>query len=117
MATRSAADVAALLATVCSTTLIAEQVGGKATRDALFLSSFSITALPTMLMISAVVSLAIIPLGDGRCVLVGTTGNPAMYAGEWLAAIPIPLHVEGGPELRAAVAALTARLTAALSAS
>jgi predicted DNA-binding transcriptional regulator YafY len=53
--------------------------------------------------------------GDGaRCVLTGTTSNPAMYAGEWLAAIPIPFHVEGGPELHAAVAALTARLTAAL---
>jgi predicted DNA-binding transcriptional regulator YafY len=53
--------------------------------------------------------------GDGaRCVLTGTTSNPAMYAGEWLAAIPITFHVEGGPELRAAVAALTARLTAAL---
>jgi predicted DNA-binding transcriptional regulator YafY len=55
--------------------------------------------------------------GDGkRCVLTGTTGNPAMYAGEWLAAIPIPFHVEGGPELRAAVAAVTRRLTAALAA-
>jgi predicted DNA-binding transcriptional regulator YafY len=53
---------------------------------------------------------------DGaRCVLTGTTSNPAMYAGEWLAAIPLPFHVEGGPELRAAVAALTDRLTAALS--
>ena len=53
--------------------------------------------------------------GDGaQCVLTGTTSNPAMYAGEWLAAIPIPFRVEGGPELRAAVAALTARLTAAL---
>lgn len=53
--------------------------------------------------------------GDGsRCVLTGTTSNPAMYAGEWLAAIPIPFHVEGGPELRAAVAAVTARLAAAL---
>ena len=52
--------------------------------------------------------------GDGtRCVLTGTTSNPAMYAGEWLAAIPIPFHVEGGPELRAAVAAAAARLTAA----
>ena len=49
-----------------------------------------------------------------RCVLTGTTSNPAMYAGEWLAAIPIPFHVEGGPELRAAVAAVAARLTAAL---
>jgi hypothetical protein len=39
-----------------------------------------------------------------------------MYAGEWLAAIPITFQVEGGPELRAAVAAVTARLTAALGA-
>jgi predicted DNA-binding transcriptional regulator YafY len=55
--------------------------------------------------------------GDGkRCVLIGTTSNPAMYAGEWLAAIPIRFHVEGGPELRAAVAVVAARLTAALDA-
>jgi predicted DNA-binding transcriptional regulator YafY len=55
--------------------------------------------------------------GDGaRCVLTGTTSNPAMYAAEWLAAIPITFHVEGGPELRAAVADVTARLTAALGA-
>ena len=52
---------------------------------------------------------------DGeRCVLAGTTGNPAMYAGEWLAAIPIPFRVEGGPELRAAVAAVAQRLAAAV---
>jgi hypothetical protein len=56
--------------------------------------------------------------GDGRrCVLIGTTSNPAMYAGEWLAAIPIRFHVAGGPELRAAVAAVTERLTAALGAA
>ena len=58
------------------------------------------------------------PIDDGaRCVLTGTTSNPAMYAGEWLAAIPIPFHVAGGPELRAAVAAVTERLAAALSAA
>jgi predicted DNA-binding transcriptional regulator YafY len=52
---------------------------------------------------------------DGkRCVLIGTTSNPAMYAGEWLAAIPVRFHVEGGPELRVAVAAVVERLTAAL---
>jgi predicted DNA-binding transcriptional regulator YafY len=52
---------------------------------------------------------------DGRrCVLTGTTSNPAMYAAEWLAAIPIRFHVQGGPELRAAVADVTQRLTAAL---
>jgi predicted DNA-binding transcriptional regulator YafY len=53
--------------------------------------------------------------GDSaRCTLTGTTSNPAMYASEWLSAIPIPFHVEGGPELRAAVAAVAERLTAAL---
>ena len=55
---------------------------------------------------------------DGaRCVLTGTTSNPSMYAGEWLAAIPIRFHVKGGPGLRAAVAAVAERLTAALSAA
>jgi predicted DNA-binding transcriptional regulator YafY len=55
---------------------------------------------------------------DGkRCVLAGTTSNPAMYAGEWLAAIPIRFYVQGGPELRAAVAAVAERLTAALGAA
>jgi predicted DNA-binding transcriptional regulator YafY len=57
-------------------------------------------------------------IDDGaRCVLTGTTSNPAMYAGEWLAAIPVPFRVEGGPELRAAVAAVAARLTAAVEPS
>ncbi|GHJ48333.1 transcriptional regulator [Catellatospora sp. TT07R-123] len=53
------------------------------------------------------------PLGDG-CVLVGSTRNPAMYAQEWLSVIPLPFRVEGGPQLRAAVAELAARFTAAL---
>jgi predicted DNA-binding transcriptional regulator YafY len=55
------------------------------------------------------------PIEDGqRCVLTGSTSNPAMYAGEWLAAIPIDFHVVGGPELRAAVAVVAGRLGAAL---
>lgn len=33
--------------------------------------------------------------GEG-CTLVGTTGNPEMYAAEWLAAIPLPFRVAGG---------------------
>lgn len=56
-------------------------------------------------------------IDDGRrCALIGATSNPAMYAGEWLAAIPIPFRVEGGTELRDAVAAVAARLTSALDA-
>lgn len=48
-----------------------------------------------------------------RCVLRGTTGNPAMVAGEWLAAIPYPFRVIGGPELRDAVAEVARRMRAA----
>ena len=51
--------------------------------------------------------------GDG-CVLVGSTSNPAMYAQEWLASMPFAFRVEGGPELRAAVAALATRFGAAV---
>jgi hypothetical protein len=53
-------------------------------------------------------------LGDG-CVLVGSTSNPAMYAQEWLARMPLAFRVEGGHELRAAVATLASRFAAALA--
>ncbi|GGU67075.1 helix-turn-helix transcriptional regulator [Lentzea flava] len=53
------------------------------------------------------------PLGGG-CVLIGSTSNPAMYAQEWLAAVPFGFRVEGGEELRAAVAAVATRFAAAL---
>lgn len=51
---------------------------------------------------------------DG-CVLEGSTQNPAMYAQEWLAAVPFPFRVEEGPELRAAVAAVADRFAAAIA--
>jgi predicted DNA-binding transcriptional regulator YafY len=53
------------------------------------------------------------PSGDG-CVLVGSTSNPAMYAQEWLATSPFAFRVEGGPELREAMATLASRFAAAL---
>ena len=43
--------------------------------------------------------------GSG-CVLVGSTSNPTMYAQEWLARLPLGFRVEGGPELRSAMATL-----------
>ncbi|GAB3974248.1 WYL domain-containing protein [Plantactinospora veratri] len=54
------------------------------------------------------------PAGAG-CALVGSTSNPAMYAEEWLPSVPFAFRVEGGPELRAAVAAVAARLGAAVA--
>ena len=47
-----AASAAALAATV----IIALQLAGKATRDALFLSTFGVAALPTMVIVSAAIS-------------------------------------------------------------
>jgi predicted DNA-binding transcriptional regulator YafY len=51
---------------------------------------------------------------DGGCVLVGSTSNPTMYAQEWLANVPFDFRVDGGPELRTAVAAVASRMAAAL---
>jgi len=53
------------------------------------------------------------PSGDG-CVLIGSTSNPGMYAQEWLSRLPFAFRVEGGPELRVAVAALASRFSAAM---
>ncbi len=50
------------------------------------------------------------PLGDDRCVVTGSTSNPTMYAGEWLAGMPFEMTVEGGLELRAAVAEVAAKM-------
>lgn len=55
------------------------------------------------------------PLGDTRCVLVGSTNDALDYAGERLAAVPFPFHVEGGPELREAVATLARRFADAVT--
>jgi predicted DNA-binding transcriptional regulator YafY len=55
------------------------------------------------------------PVEEGRrTLLVGSTSNPAMYAGEWLSRLPFAFAVEGGPELREAVAEVAARLSASL---
>lgn len=51
---------------------------------------------------------------DDNCVLLGSTSNPAMYAEEWLARIPLPFRVEGGPELVAATEAVAQRFAYAL---
>ena len=52
--------------------------------------------------------------GGAACLLTGTTDNPAMYAGEWLAAIPLPFRVIGGEELRAAVRDVAVRMAGAV---
>lgn len=54
---RSAAAASLATASICAFAMIATQVAGKATRDALFLSNFNISTLPLVLIASACLSI------------------------------------------------------------
>lgn len=77
--------MAAMAGTICAAVMIAQQVAGKSTRDALFLSHFPVEALPLMVVASAVLSVAtmaamirmLATFGPGRVV----PGAFAMSAG------------------------------------
>ncbi len=53
------------IATLGACAMIANQVGGKATRDALFLTSYDVTSLPSMVILASVLSLGVV-LGSAR---------------------------------------------------
>lgn len=86
---KTGASVAA--ATTAAVAMIAHQVGGKATRDAFFLSNFDVTSLPTMVIAAAVVSIvavlfitgAMTRLGPSRVVLTGFVASAALHGLEW----------------------------------
>jgi hypothetical protein len=89
--------------------MIAQQVGGKATRDALFLSSFPASDLPKAMFAAAVLAVvgvlimsrALARFGPARLVPVLFVFNGGLFAGEWVlvgraaavAAAVIYLHV------------------------
>lgn len=50
--------IALIFALIAATTMIAQQVAGKATRDALFLSNFDVTNLPKVVIAAAIASIA-----------------------------------------------------------
>jgi len=50
--------MALIFALIAATTMIAQQVAGKATRDALFLSNFDVTNLPKVVIAAAIASIA-----------------------------------------------------------
>jgi hypothetical protein len=56
----SAAAPSVVVASACAFAIIATQVAGKAARDALFLSNFDISALPLVLMASALLSIVVV---------------------------------------------------------
>lgn len=82
---------AVLLAALTAGTLIAFQMGAKATRDALFLSHYDVTALPAMVIASAAVSLALAfpaarwltAVGPGRLVPATFLASAVLLLAEW----------------------------------
>lgn len=98
--------VAAMLA---AGTLVAQQVLGKAVRDALFLSNFDVRLLPPMIMLSSLVAMAAV-LGFSRALAarppafvipVAVATNAVLLGGEWVlclfrpaaAAVALYLHL------------------------
>jgi ATP:ADP antiporter, AAA family len=82
---------AARAAAVCAALAIAQQVAGKAARDALFLSAFDISALPVMLVVSALASITLAlastrwmsHFGPARAVPVSFLVSAGLLIGLW----------------------------------
>jgi ATP/ADP translocase len=97
------------LAAVCAVALIAQQVGSKAVRDALFLSNFAVTALPFMVMGAAAFSIVMVMaaaramrrFGPAWVVPRALLGSAVLLVGEWaltttsprIASVLVYLHV------------------------
>ncbi len=105
MASDSGAERSVLAATLVAGAMIAQQIGGKAVRDAFFLSQFDVASLPTMMVVSALVSIAVVRGVMGRpaswLVTRGFPASAALLLGEWalamvrpdLAAVALYLHI------------------------
>ncbi|MEE8409377.1 MAG: MFS transporter, partial [Myxococcota bacterium] len=101
--------VSARSAMVCAAVMIGNQVAGKATRDAIFLSTYDITDLPLVLIAAAVVSVVVVLLttrlltrfGPARVVAPAFVLSALLLLGWWgligpmreAAAIAIYLHL------------------------
>ncbi len=100
---------AAWIAAASAMLMIAEHIGGKAVRDALFLSTFGVESLPTMFIIAAVTSIAVVPVfsrilahwGPERVVMPAFAASAVLIAGSSflydvfprVAAVVVYLHV------------------------
>jgi len=105
-----------MTAMVCAGAVTAQFVGGKATRDALFLASLDYTALPAMVMATSIVSILLVAANSRAsrriqpAVLVPVcfAASAVLFLVEWmlterargLAAVLVYLHISGvGPLL------------------
>jgi len=101
---------------ICAATLTAGFVGGKATRDALFLTSVDVTSLPTMLMATSLCSILLVAaqtrltrrISPAVLVPASFVASGILFVAEWLArstapvatAVIVYLHISGsGPLL------------------
>jgi AAA family ATP:ADP antiporter len=88
----------ASVAMAASVAMIAEQVAGKAARDALFLSSFHVKSLPAMMAASAVISFAAVPwvarlmmkYSPAKVVPAGFAASSVALMVEWGLTFPAP---------------------------
>jgi len=89
----SSARAAAATATAVAVALIAQQVAGKATRDALFLSLYPASKLPLVMVVSSALSFLVVlylgramtRLSPARVVPGVFLVSAALYLGEWVA--------------------------------
>jgi hypothetical protein len=116
VSSRQQPDALVLTAMLCAGAVGAQFIGGKATRDALFLAHLDVTALPTMVMATAAVSILLVVVSS-RCLRTLAPGvvisgafaiNAVLLLAEWtlttlapaLAAQAVYLQISGlGPML------------------
>jgi ATP:ADP antiporter, AAA family len=87
---------AVVAATVTAIAMIAYQVAAKATRDAFFLSTFHVTALPAMMIATSVLAIvlayaftrALNAWGPGRVIPATFAGSAALLLVEWAISFP-----------------------------
>lgn len=87
-----------MMAGLTAVCMIAQQVGGKATRDALFLSSFDVAELPKVVAAGAVLSIAAVLLmgralartGPARLVPLAFLLSAGLFVVEWVAQAGAP---------------------------
>src|SRR5262245_26090008 len=85
-------------ATVTAAAMIAYHVGGKATRDAMFLSSFGVKALPSIMVATAALAILLSVLatrvflrwGPARVMPVSFAASAALLLIEWGLSVPFP---------------------------
>lgn len=95
---RGSTRTATIFALTSATLMIAHQVAGKATRDAIFLSHFDVTDLPKIVLIAAVLSMTsvifvsrlFVAYGPWKVIPIAFLASGALFAVNWWAYIGQP---------------------------